>query len=105
MATRPDTAPFVRLSNGETAPMGVWLTASIHFARIVPDDQPYPCVCSAPGGCERRRENLDRCPCWGRIDNLKHLPGRCCAVRRAAVDRLSRKDNDSGSTRKADHPL
>lgn len=93
MATnRPDTAPYIRLSNGETAPVGVWLVASIHFQRIVPAAQPYPCLCSAPGGCERRKENLDRCPCWSRIDPLTHLPRRCCAVRTAALARLSRKD-------------
>lgn len=86
------TARFVRLSNGETAPAGMWLAASILFARVVPDNQPYPCLCSAPGGCERRRENLDRCPCWGRIDTLTHLPRRCCAVRAAARARLSRKE-------------
>lgn len=85
-----DTARYVRLSNGETAPAGLWLAASVLFARAVPAARPYPCLCFAPGGCERRRGNLDRCPCWGRIDALTHLPGRCCAVRAAAVARLSR---------------
>lgn len=90
-ADRPDTAPYIRLSNGETAPVGLWLAASITFGRAIPDNEPYPCRCSEPMGCERRKKDLDRCPCNGRAD-IDHLRQRCCAVRRAGIRRLSRED-------------
>jgi hypothetical protein len=80
---RPDPAPHVRLSTGETAPVGLWLAASVLLGRDVLGGQPYPCVCSSSQGCERNR-NREHCWRWGRNDDLAHLPATCCAVRAAA---------------------
>lgn len=74
----------------------VWIAASILFGRDVPARAPYPCLCSSPLGCERKR-NPAHCQCYGRNDDLKHLPRTCCAVRAAArarfTERIKQHDN------------